>query len=651
MKSAISQEQINDTAISLGIPTIPFFRRRIARAYDLVETSKVNEISHDDGFYRVHSQYDDKIYTVEVNHGNPSCSCPDGAKTVFCKHMIASMMIAQEREQKAPALVVKKKAHRKNKIKASWIVTDGTVYTTVWQDLNGKICCVCGAYYKRDCIHKQAIRDFCDGGNGSKIVNECGTSEAKALQDKLNGNNGTGNIKSPSHKLDVSNPFQECEQMDVDQIEGRSNGDLAHKLSNGEYIVSYRGIMALATKHNIDFPSVIKDNKAVIAYAKKDGQSRLSGKPVKFYNNEMNKANAVDTAIELAKRNAARQLLPLREIKALEHKAKLEAEFNWQVAKRKCLEIVPDFTFDILINDLIKAGTLRQAHSSDYSRKEWLVIFDACKRDAETNGHDGDGGGDNTPSSDDEQVTCCICNRTLTNKLSVSRCIGPECFKKVGAQGAQFLRDDAAVPSARREVSEELIKASKLYRDEALQKRILRACLTLDAPPPVKALNWLGNEYFGYKNRPILYYVCADGQLSRLDTHRRKLHHRIITSETAETELDAHALVQMAADVVEPSERKADVPDTAEEFIAKCKEAEAEVEDTVEDVDDIPTNGDGKRKLVMGKDKNITLVEPDGTETPITMRDAAFDFGSNYVLRLTQGIACGGDISTVELDN
>ena len=261
--------------------------------------------------------------------------------------------------------------------------------------------------------------------------------------------------------------------------------------------------------------------------------------------------------------------------------------------------------------------------------------------------------GDDTPSSDDEQpsacdrtrqAVCCICGRTLTNKLSISRCVGPECYKKVGAQGAQFLQDD--------EVSDELIEASKLYLDEALQKRIIKSCLTLDAPPPVKVLNWLGNEYFGYKNRLILYYVCADGQLNRIDTANRKLRHVIVTSETAETELDAHALVQMEADVADPSE----VPDNADEFIAKCKEMESEVDAPAPMVemsracDRTRLNGDGKRKLVMDKNKNITLVEPDGTETPITMRDAAFDFGSNFILRLTQGIACGGDISTVELD-
>ena len=362
----------------------------------------------------------------------------------------------------------------------------------------------------------------------------------------------------------------------------------------------------------------------------------------------------------------------------MEKKTQLGLEFDWQVAQRKCLDLVPAFTLEILINDLVKEGKLRQAHSSDYDRIEWLMIYNKCKKDAETNGNDDDDGGDNTPSSDDEQracdrtrqAVCCICARTLTNKLSVSRCIGPECFKKVGAQGAQFLQDD--------EVSDELIEASKLYSDEALQKRILRACLTLDAPAPVKVLRWLGNEYFGYKNRPILYYVCGDGQLNRIDTSKRKLRHVIVTSATSETELDAHALAQMAVDVADPSERKAEVPDNADEFIARCKEMEsavlsawrvrrddkpsrharsgnlpgAEVDDPAPMVDLAPANGDGKRKLQMGKDKNIVLIEPDGTQTPITMRDAAFTYGSDYILRLTQGIQlCGADISTVELDN
>ena len=440
MKSTISQEQISNTAVRLGIPDVPFTHRRIARAFDLFETNKVNEVSREDGIYRVHSQYNDAIYTVEVNHGRPHCTCPDGKKTVFCKHMIASMMTAFEQErgairqrrkpsaQQEPKLtrnfdydaeveshgeaeaspvcsIAQRMAPRRRiavketpnpKVKASWVVIEnGQTYVNVWQDLNGKICCVCGAYYKKDCIHKQAIRDFYDGGNGSKrIENYCGSVEAKAIQDKLNGNNGTGDTKSPSHQLDTSDPFQESEQLDIDQIEGRSNGDLVHKLSNGKYIISYHGIMALAERHKITFEASRHDEtRTVIAQGRCGSNSRASGKPIN--GSEM-------TALELAKRNAARMLIPLPEIKALQYKAKLEAEFDWQKAKAKCLELVPDFTFDILLNDLVRDGKLEQKHTSDYNRKEWLVIFDACKRDAlrvsrlvesetETNGIDDDG--------------------------------------------------------------------------------------------------------------------------------------------------------------------------------------------------------------------------------------------------------------------
>ena len=664
MKTQFTQAEINSTAVSLGIPTIPFFQRRIARAYDLVETNKVNEVSREDGFYRVHSQYNDKIYTVEVNHGNPHCTCPDGERTIFCKHSIASMLVALE--AKPNKLVVyddtfdKRNGKRHSKY-GRWIVNDYKARKgyVVYRDEHDKLHCACG---KKNCRHCKAIRKVTDGGK--RIENECGTSEAKSLQDKLNGNNGTGDTKSPSpHQLDTNDPFQESELLDIAQIEGRSNGDLVHVLSNGEYIISYNGIMKLAEQHGMTFEASRHDEThTVIAYGRCGSNSRASGKPIN--GSEM-------TALELAKRNTARQLLPLPEIKALEHKVKLEVErgairlkkrkpsapFNWQVAKRKCLEIVPDFTFDILIDDLIKAGTLRQAHSSDYSRREWILIFDACRKDSETNGHDdkvnstraipdSNDGGDNTPSSE-QQVSCAICSRTLTNPESVRLQVGPICREKIGIKGEAHLHGNI--------ISEELLQASELYSDEALRKRIIKACLTLDAPLPVKVLNWLGNEYFSYRNRPILYYICAAGQLNRLDTHRRKLRHVIVTRDTPETELDAHALAQMVVDVAEEdahsSATREEPLGTMDEFVERCKQAEAEVEDTVEDVDDTPINGDGKRKIQMNKKLNTWLVEPDGTKTEISCREICEQFNGNIVMQLRSGIDSGGDISTVELDN
>ena len=43
MKASISQQQISQTAVRLGIPDVAFTQRRIARAFDLVATNKVNE--------------------------------------------------------------------------------------------------------------------------------------------------------------------------------------------------------------------------------------------------------------------------------------------------------------------------------------------------------------------------------------------------------------------------------------------------------------------------------------------------------------------------------------------------------------------------------------------------------------------------------
>ena len=190
------------------------------------------------------------------------------------------------------------------------------------------------------CKHSIAALVWLHNNNGRKrIANECGSAETKALQDKLNGqidsqnNNGNG-AKAPSQtmSLDIRDPFQEAEQLDVDQIERRGNGDLVHKLSNGEYVISYRGIMSLSQKHGIKFSDGFNSNTKsptrrpggqVIARARLNGNERVSGKlPIP----------SQETALELAKRNAARQLLPYAELKAVEKKAQLEATFDWQKA-------------------------------------------------------------------------------------------------------------------------------------------------------------------------------------------------------------------------------------------------------------------------------------------------------------------------------
>jgi len=154
--------------------------------------------------------------------------------------------------------------------------------------------------------------------------------------------------------------------------------------------------------------------------------------------------------------------------------------------------------------------------------------------------------------------------------------------------------------------------ASRLYHDDAHRKRIIKACLTLDAPLPVKVLRWQGKQYWAYQKSPILYYLDADGQLNRLDTYKRKLRHQLVTKETVGTELDSHA-IRIAADtnpvVVEA----------------------------------------GKREIQMDQEFNTWIVE-NGTRKPISCREICEQFKDGSIItRLRTGIDSGADISMVEI--
>jgi hypothetical protein len=400
---------INETAVSLGLPSNQsFINRRIARAFDLVEGNKVAEVT--DGIFRVHSQYEpNKSYIVNLNHGEPSCNCPDGERTINCKHRIAALLFSQKQAKPLFAIIKTTDGEEGDYWRRCWCIAQGNDRPMVYEERDRSLFCNCDAHYE-DCEHKQlVIRAVKKELFDLRIVNECGSNEAKQLQNKLNGQldsqenwvrckramlgamrchdafyhttpstdttPSTGNgVQAPSQpaQLDLSDPFQEAEALDIDQIEGRKNGELYWKLRNGEYVISYAGIMKLAEKHEISFDELSVNLDTVIAKAK-NGNERISGKPI--YDN-------ANTAIELAKRNAARQLLPLPEIKAVEHKAKLESEFDWQKAKVACLKLVPEYNLSILINDLVNAGKLRQDNPSHYDRTEWLMIHDYCKKDA-----------------------------------------------------------------------------------------------------------------------------------------------------------------------------------------------------------------------------------------------------------------------------
>jgi len=55
----------------------------------------------------------------------------------------------------------------------------------------------------------------------------------------------------------------------------------------------------------------------------------------------------------------------------------------WEVAYHKCCEVVGKKAIvNILIDDLVNWGKLRQAKKSEYDRNEWLLIYDWCKKEA-----------------------------------------------------------------------------------------------------------------------------------------------------------------------------------------------------------------------------------------------------------------------------
>ena len=82
----------------LGLPDEFFIRRRVARALSIPESDVDVEQSI------VHSQVEDPVlfgvspvwYNVSLNGGSPSCTCPDGDRTIYCKHRIALMFRGAE---------------------------------------------------------------------------------------------------------------------------------------------------------------------------------------------------------------------------------------------------------------------------------------------------------------------------------------------------------------------------------------------------------------------------------------------------------------------------------------------------------------------------------------------------------------------------
>jgi hypothetical protein len=339
----LTADNLKFACAELGIPDDAHTLRRAARAFDLYHSGKVEHVNNHT--FKVASQYDrERPYRVQIKQTPylkagcyAYCTCQDWMNysgdqdlpdvNFWCKHSIAAL---------------------------------------VWLHNNGSV----------RCVHTTP-------STGKRIVNECGSQEAKALQDKLNGqrnsqkNNGNG-AKAPSQdNIDPSAKiFMEADKLDETQIL-TGEGSKAHKLSDGSYCISFLGICNLADKYSIitetleDIPS--KGFVTVRAMRNDTKNARKSIQPVN---------GSFEIAEGKAKRNAIRMLLPVQDIRALEYKAKLTSEFDWQKAKAKCLELVNDANLSIIIHDLVQAGKLRQDNPSHYDRTEWLQIHAACQKDA-----------------------------------------------------------------------------------------------------------------------------------------------------------------------------------------------------------------------------------------------------------------------------
>jgi len=331
-KLTLTADNLKFACQELGIPDDAHTLRRAARAFDLYHSGKVEHVNNHT--FKVASQYDLKRpYRVQIKQTpylKAGCVGESGCTTAFIAYCTCQDWMNYSGDQDLPDVNF-------------WC--KHSIAALVWlHNNNGWVRC------------KRAMRSTTPSTDTTPSTGNSRQSRDSQMQ------------------LDITDPFQEAEALDIAQIEGRSNGELAWKLRSGEYVISYAGVMKLAAKHEISFDEISVNDNTVIAKAK-NGNERVSGKPI--YDN----ANA-NTAIELAKRNAARQLLPLPEILAVEKKAQLEAEFDWKKAKSACLKLVPEYNLSILISDLVNAGKLRQDNPSHYDRTEWLLIHDYCKKDA-----------------------------------------------------------------------------------------------------------------------------------------------------------------------------------------------------------------------------------------------------------------------------
>ena len=183
-KLVLTADNLKNACIQLRIPDDKHTLRRAARAFDLYYSDKVEHVT--DHTFKVASQYNrERPYRVQIKQ-TPHlkagcyayCTCQDWMNysgdqdlpdvNFWCKHSISALL---------------------------WLHKHGNGNGT---------------------IHRCGHTAF-----PKKVVNECGSAEAKKLQDRLNGNNGTFRhiVGTSTSEIDPSAKiFLESDKLDEAQI-------------------------------------------------------------------------------------------------------------------------------------------------------------------------------------------------------------------------------------------------------------------------------------------------------------------------------------------------------------------------------------------------------------------------------------------------
>ena len=90
-----SLDLISEVISNLDLPDDYFIRRRVARALWIPRCDI--DVENNTVFSQTLGGL---MYHINLDSGSPSCTCPDGDRTIYCKHRIA-LMLANRRNHEA----------------------------------------------------------------------------------------------------------------------------------------------------------------------------------------------------------------------------------------------------------------------------------------------------------------------------------------------------------------------------------------------------------------------------------------------------------------------------------------------------------------------------------------------------------------------